>query len=937
MKIKIILLFTITLLNCAMATLPQIDFPYGFYSAKSSYTNDNILWQAALDDIQSAHMNIVGYPFGQTVCSDFYSKITAHNMQYIPIIGFSIHSESPSWPTSETVLDCVDRELIVWDKKMRSLISWGARYEVRYGIQTALQQLASTQSFGNDFYFGDDVALNRNGPAVGSPPYIPITDYSQCAIDAFTAKTGLSAPRPGPNDLAAVSGVIPEFDPWLKWHIFRCSDVFAGYHQAAISMSQTVNPQSRGGAMPGSVWSINHGVDPYYQYQGNTNGFSAYYHYPNLAIQYLAECELSRMGGKNRELWVVPLFYNDIYGQNFVTPEYTRTAFFSCLTAGAKGITYFYYSPPAPTNPTWSSIWQEATANGAILQQHGELLHQLTIKNRSIALLASFSTDIYQLYAGDLDLWLGENTHRAALRRTYLNLLQAQLPVEIVHEEQLISGVLSQYSVLVLPHVNVLRQNAYNAIVNYIQGGGMVIIDQPSAIDIPGATKIAYDLSQGYDVWNMNRSQINTAVADARSVFYPLVSPVLVCDRSDIVVMPVTDATQANYYYVLNAGNSNVTAKFTPRSNELAWTDVFNSIPYMNWGIDGNVPLSLKAGEARLIKITDENSCDSVKARGLKFESDVNSDCHVNMFDFSEIAKSWFFDYRPQGPTETVYSVPTAALSTDVNTVVLLHFNENAGCPSTTTAVDSSGKSNNATVVGQNIGYNNTWVKFGASAALHTDWVNSNYFKITDKSSLDFKQASIEAFFLCNDSIGISDSMVLVARNTTAANGGFAIYMDPLGDGVPADQYATIWAQIAGVDLNKTGGTGKHTVIQNDIAYHHVALTFSNGIAKLFFDGVIEDEKVSSYSILPASSSNITIGGGGAYIGWKGRIDELRISNLDRGLLPVGLSCADIWSQGNGNHVDINKDCIIDFQDIKELANQWLLCNDPEDYLCNQN
>ncbi|MHB9071067.1 MAG: LamG-like jellyroll fold domain-containing protein [Sedimentisphaerales bacterium] len=232
------------------------------------------------------------------------------------------------------------------------------------------------------------------------------------------------------------------------------------------------------------------------------------------------------------------------------------------------------------------------------------------------------------------------------------------------------------------------------------------------------------------------------------------------------------------------------------------------------------------------------------------------------------------------------YSVPSSELGTDASTAVLLHFNENAGYPSGTTAMDSSVNGNNGVAVGS-VGYNASWPKFGASAGLIPTWDNGSYFRIADNASLDVPQISVEAMFVCNNSINTNDWMTIVARNAGSANGGFGIYMDPLGDGIGGNQYATIWAEIAGVDLNRTGGTGLHTVIQNDVAYHHVALTFSNGIARLYLDGNLEDEKTSTYSLLPASTSNITVGGGGGgAIGWFGRIDEVRISSIDRSIIP---------------------------------------------------
>ncbi|MHB9071069.1 MAG: LamG-like jellyroll fold domain-containing protein [Sedimentisphaerales bacterium] len=302
-------------------------------------------------------------------------------------------------------------------------------------------------------------------------------------------------------------------------------------------------------------------------------------------------------------------------------------------------------------------------------------------------------------------------------------------------------------------------------------------------------------------------------------------------------------------------------------------------------------------------------------------------------------------------PNAWVYPVPATELISDANTIALLHFNENASYPSTVTSQDSSGNGNNAVVfidpeyLYNSTGYNNTWIKFGASAALQTNWSNYSYFVMPDNATLDFDYVSIECFFLCNNSINTNDLMTIVTRNTGSQSGGFSIYMDPMGDGVAANQYATIWAEIAGVDLNRIPDgydpgdpcspqpTGKRTVVQNDLEYHHVALTFDGAYARLYLDGVLEDKGISAFGSLPPSAADIRIGGGGAQVGWAGRIDEVRISNFDRGAQEG--TCKGEWVRGNGIVSDLNQDCYIDFRDFAAMAADWLKCNDPQNGICD--
>ena len=69
--------------------------------------------------------------------------------------------------------------------------------------------------------------------------------------------------------------------------------------------------------------------------------------------------------------------------------------------------------------------------------------------------------------------------------------------------------------------------------------------------------------------------------------------------------------------------------------------------------------------------------------------------------------------------------------------------------------------------------------------------------------------------------------------------------------------------------------------------------------------------------------------------------DKWRIEIAERILLLKGLTepyqpmfhCGDPGTRFLQE--DLNKDCYIDFADVIEIATNWLLCNDPENYNCN--
>jgi len=59
--------------------------------------------------------------------------------------------------------------------------------------------------------------------------------------------------------------------------------------------------------------------------------------------------------------------------------------------------------------------------------------------------------------------------------------------------------------------------------------------------------------------------------------------------------------------------------------------------------------------------------------------------------------------------------------------------------------------------------------------------------------------------------------------------------------------------------------------------------------------------------------------------------DGVRVSHI--GYIPA--DCNEVNSMGYGFKGDVNRDCFVDFKDLSELAQLWLICVDPKDILCN--
>lgn len=77
--------------------------------------------------------------------------------------------------------------------------------------------------------------------------------------------------------------------------------------------------------------------------------------------------------------------------------------------------------------------------------------------------------------------------------------------------------------------------------------------------------------------------------------------------------------------------------------------------------------------------------------------------------------------------------------------------------------------------------------------------------------------------------------------------------------------------------------------------------------------------------------------GGARYTNWYAgtcteSFDGVKVSHI--GVIPT--DCNEVISMGYGLKGDVNKDCSVDFKDLSEFAQVWLICVDPQDVLCSR-
>jgi hypothetical protein len=113
--------------------------------------------------------------------------------------------------------------------------------------------------------------------------------------------------------------------------------------------------------------------------------------------------------------------------------------------------------------------------------------------------------------------------------------------------------------------------------------------------------------------------------------------------------------------------------------------------------------------------------------------------------------------------------------------------------------------------------------------------------------------------------------------------------------------------------------------------WNHVALTFYNGTASLYFNGELVDSiSVPTETINPSTTPRVTLGaamyGGSPESYFWGKIDEVRIGQA----VPTSPECG-YWGY---SPADLNKDCYVNTVDLKMFVEQWLDCTVPGDMSC---
>jgi hypothetical protein len=317
-------------------------------------------------------------------------------------------------------------------------------------------------------------------------------DYSPLVQRQFHEKTGLDAPVPPEvkslgarvdqvGRIKRAPGVVPENDPWLLWHTFITRDVGGGYNRAIVEAAQKVLPEIRVGPVPGGMqWPL-WLPGQYPPHSFGLGGFNClwYYYYLNYwqpLVGALYWDEVARIGNRDLPLWVTA----GLYGAN--EPTYYRNKFYLHLAGGVRGFNYFTYVDGEQRPRGMDEVGRLGTG---VVRSYYPLLGRLRPRRHRVGMLLPYTHAIH------------ESDYPLSALYAYANLLSAHVDVEPTCEEEAIAGELTRYRAVVLYRVKWLRQKAYDALLKYIQQGGLVLADASTELAIPGARRLAVDLAMG--------------------------------------------------------------------------------------------------------------------------------------------------------------------------------------------------------------------------------------------------------------------------------------------------------------------------------------------------------------------------------------------------------------------------------------------------------
>jgi len=311
------------------------------------------------------------------------------------------------------------------------------------------------------------------------------TCYCEHCRKAYRDRYGEEPPQL--DGMKWTSPVVPDDDPALRFIVNRCKilgDYVANYEAAKAS----VDPSLEIGMMMMRNVGVGYGQWPPYHFRP-ASVFSMYDYVScsSIMMGYWTLYELGMMGNRNKKSWMLceakDVSRSVLEKREVPVPAWVvRSEFWNLLAAGFRVISLFSYGRGDIFRGT--ATCEEIKRIGAVAKRAGPLFAEVHPKPAKAAIFASFPDFVQP------DAPIVWPQAKAKIEKLHLKMLISHIPAEIVSDDEAREGYLGRYDAVVVPNIAYIRQSALDALVQYRKSGGRLLIDDRSAVDIPGAERL---------------------------------------------------------------------------------------------------------------------------------------------------------------------------------------------------------------------------------------------------------------------------------------------------------------------------------------------------------------------------------------------------------------------------------------------------------------
>lgn len=238
---------------------------------------------------------------------------------------------------------------------------------------------------------------------------------------------------------------------------------------------------------------------------------------PNIGLS----MDATRSAAAGKEFWQAELGTGDLGGglhrTGRTTPETFALWCWEAVAHGISGLMFWQYRKEANgaemgcyglTDYAGRStdVGEMAGLIGKTLSEHGRLFKKAKPLPADTAIIFS-----YQSYITEWSQFRNCNMSCDSMSGYYRFFWERNIPVDIIHEEEMSSGKLSKYKLIVLPMPLALPEGAGNILTQYVKEGGTVFSDPYLCFFTPGKSMSAEVPGQGMsDLFGCREEDVST-------------------------------------------------------------------------------------------------------------------------------------------------------------------------------------------------------------------------------------------------------------------------------------------------------------------------------------------------------------------------------------------------------------------------------------------